>query len=158
MATFMEGASLYEYKFIFKMDGDMPPEVQRKWNRLCRADLYNETPVAKRLIARWGHRFGRELEPLDRSEGGIGGDNNLTDRQIRFVPMDRRDIFPAEKEITFWVQPLSPDDGTNPWTLIDLLPYLTALRHALADLTTEGTGAVKCYISCDTRLLGLNSC
>lgn len=149
MATFMEGVSLYDYTFMFKIDSDMPPDVIQKWTQLCKEDLHNENPRAKRLIEQWGRRYGRKLETLHRWEGGIGGDNNITDRQIRFVP--DRVVFPAEP--TFSIQPLSPDDGSNPWTLTDLLPYLTALRHALADLTTEGTGAVKCYISCNTCLL-----
>ena len=153
MASFMEGVALSDYRFVFKMDNDMPPKVMRKWTKLCTDDLHSENPRAKRLIAQWGRRFRKKLETLHRCEGGVGGDDNRTDRQIRFGSLDMRDIFPAEKEPTFWVLPLSPDDGTNPWTLEDLLPYLTALRHALADLTTEGSGAVKCYISCNTCCL-----
>jgi hypothetical protein len=149
MASFMKGVALSDYTFIFKMDNDMPPNVMRKWTKLCVAGS-----MPKPVIAAWRHRFGTDAEVLDRwlqrCEGGVGGDDNRTDRQIRYIPVGDRPVFPKEKEPTFWVLPLSPDDGTDPWTLEDLLPYLTALRHALADLTTEGSGAVQCYISCNT--------
>jgi hypothetical protein len=143
--AFMEGVPLEMYQFVYTMDADMPADVQAKWYRVC------ARPPVEELVKLWSRRFGTELRVLKRCEGGIGGDNNLTDRQIRFVSLS--DIYaPSGSAPTFELDPRSPPNG-EPWTLAELLPYLTAFSAALADHTTEGSGAVKCHISCDVRML-----
>ena len=75
----------------FNQDADAPPSFRRKWLDMC--DYYGSsfigttkknTTLIRNWLSRCQNEHLRSLPLLDRYEWGVGGNNNVTDRQIRF--------------------------------------------------------------------------
>ena len=71
----------------FQMDGDAPPNYRHKWNAL---KDHEDRDLLNTIIDLWRRECkldsNMNLPILDRVEGGLGGNNNRTDKQLRFVP------------------------------------------------------------------------
>lgn len=92
-----------------------------------------------------------DLTPLNRSEGGIGGNNNITDRQIRFFDKDllatlktpKDDLPCAWEDIVLTVLP--SDDGLKYYTYEEAYFLADAFKQTLAHMMNPkiyGTGFV----------------
>lgn len=72
-------------KLRFKIDSDAPLGYMKKWLKL---KTICENGDKKEIIGDWLHnceiRSIKDMPSLNRCEGGIGGDNNLINKQLRF--------------------------------------------------------------------------
>ena len=77
----------YNHKLRFKIDADAPKKYLDRWNLLKQQCEYGFAGL-KHIVNLWTTECklerNKELPYLNRSEGGIGGDNNLINKQIRF--------------------------------------------------------------------------
>ena len=90
-------------RLIFKIDNDAPKEDMNRWNTLkkdCEYNNENELIVKEWLVICKNESI-RNLPYLNRSEGGIGGDNNKKHKQIRFRPLQNILFFRADNDIVF---------------------------------------------------------
>jgi hypothetical protein len=71
----------------FYLDQDAPPAYRRKWRKFCKK-MYSDIEWQQRIVQIWMDHHqeatGERFPWLDRCEGGIGGNNNTTDKQLRF--------------------------------------------------------------------------
>ena len=73
------------HKLRFKIDNDAPPEYMKRWKEFKNKC---ENGDNKNIVEQWIYNCklesNRQLPYLDRCEGGIGGNNNNINKQIRF--------------------------------------------------------------------------
>ena len=81
----MEILQTHIHKLRFKIDKDAPPEYMKRWKGFKNKCEHGEN---KNIIEQWIYNCklesNRQLPYLDRFEGGIGGNNNNINKQIRF--------------------------------------------------------------------------
>jgi hypothetical protein len=73
----------------FKLDNDAPKDFIKKWIELKnKCETYTETDCKNDIIDPWLKYCkllsNKNLPFLDRDELGIGGDNNIKNKQLRF--------------------------------------------------------------------------
>ncbi len=156
----MSSSSPFSYLLRFRLNADVPLEAQEKYKKniyipLCgRGMPHNFVPHCDPniYIARWldilehkniGTPTDRQL--LNRCEGGIGGDSNVTNRQIRFYNERENYSWKRFGEITLCAIP--SDDGTATWTPTELVAFGKAFVQVIEYyITCEG---VDFYIAID---------
>ena len=76
----------------------------------------------------------KDLQLLQRREGGLGGNNNQTDRQLRFMgdPGDTAHQFTGEEEICIIAFP--SNDGKEVWNPVELCIFAEEFSLMLASL------------------------
>ena len=81
----MEILQTHIHKLRFKIDNDAPPKYMERWEEFKYKCEHGEN---KNIIEQWIYNCklesNKKLPYLDRYEGGIGGDNNNINKQIRF--------------------------------------------------------------------------
>ena len=90
----------HSVQLIFKIDNDAPVKYLNKWNELKQnCESGNNEDIIYDIINNCNLESNKFLPYLERSEGGIGGNNNLINKQIRFrngkyiTPWDGKDEF-----------------------------------------------------------------
>ena len=87
----------------FKIDNDAPTQYMNRWNTLkkdCEYNNDNELIVKEWLVICKNEEI-RNLPYLNRSEGGIGNNNNKQNKQIRFRPYINILFFRSDNDIVF---------------------------------------------------------
>ena len=89
----MNTINTHEHRLVFRIDNDAPKEYIKKWKDLklkCEGgESGPSTPGPNKYILERMKEYcklkqNKELPYLKRSEGGLGGDNNIENKQIRF--------------------------------------------------------------------------
>lgn len=131
-----------EVNIIIKLDNDAPEEFEKKWEKMV--NLLNGWGNFKKIF------LGRVVEVygglgiLDRCEGGLGGNNNRENKQLRFK-MDKN---PGSfKEPILEMTVLEPDNptATETWTYEELIKIITIMTKILDD-DLESNGGLKGFI------------
>ena len=80
------------HKLRFKIDKDAPPKYIERWNNFKKSceEGDNEDTV-QQMKNNCKLNINKNLPYLQRSEGGMGGNNNFVNKQIRF-----REFFPND--------------------------------------------------------------
>lgn len=75
----------YIYELRFYIDDDAPKDYMKRWHefKLSCENGENEH-IVKQIRGHCKLGSNKKLPYLDRVEGGMGGNNNLTNKQIRF--------------------------------------------------------------------------
>ena len=139
----MPASSPSAYNLRFRIHLDAPASVQRRYDKIYgefAATMFPDRAAIEPYLLQWIARLSKvaagtsvDWQLLDRAEGGIGGGNNVTDRQIR--PFCDSEHLPGMKfkEITFSASDSS--DGTAVWTLAELREFVGQFELVLAGLT-----------------------
>jgi hypothetical protein len=148
------GSGHYNYAIVFRQHTDAAKEYKRRWKKLVKT--INTDPNV--VIADWLQRLQRgadgvgedddidtpprdtDLVLLKRAEGGIGGDDTQTCRQIRFHPLttgpELRALPTDHNEIKLSAR--QSWDGADVWTPAELCVYRDTFSEVVADrLGTE---------------------
>jgi len=118
------------YKLRYRLHSDAPAEFSKRWQWIC--SNIKEDPKREALLTQWigrmqalvaempeglaGQVHEGDLEILNRCEGGIGGDSNARDRQMRFEEFS----FPWSDYGEITVHALPSDDKLCMWMLEDV--------------------------------------
>ena len=72
-------------QLVFKIDDDAPEKYLAKWKEFkTKCESGNNKDIIDDIIHNCALESNKKLPYLKRAEGGIGGDNNLINKQIRF--------------------------------------------------------------------------
>jgi len=142
----MNGAQRF-YNIRFRQHHDAPKEFKTTWETLKKEIANNSPHVVEQWLCELDVETNalnpRDLLYLERAEGGIGGGNNMTDRQIRFDfdytfrgRKRRKRMGWDHNEIILHAQPSA--DGTCIWLPEDLTPFKDAFSRVIVNhLGTE---------------------
>ena len=110
----------YIVRLRFKIDNDAPTQYMNRWNTLKKDCEYNNENENELIVKEWlvmcKNEVIRKLPYLNRSEGGIGGNNNKQHKQIRFRPYINILSFRTDNDIVFDVS----NTNEEKWTFHDL--------------------------------------
>ena len=118
-----------------------PEEFRRRWERLKDAIECGSQKTGRCIMARWVEHCrvdsNRRLPVLHRQECGIGGDNNQTDKQIRFL-RSRSDIrHPHDITADYIRNGLSGKDEAEKWSYEEITDLVGAFCACLCELLEE---------------------
>jgi hypothetical protein len=76
----------YIYKLRIRIDGDAPPDFMKRWKNLKEICEYNKNNKDIILLIKENCKLeqNKNLPYLNRCEGGLGGDSNTMNKQMRF--------------------------------------------------------------------------
>ena len=138
----------------FSLHADARKQFQTRWNAL---KYLCESGNNSSIVTRWlevaetraiGNASDRCM--LARCEGGIGGDSNVENRQIRFCP-DRymyhnhgtyRDDMNDIKLVSY-----PSGNGMQQWTAADLMSFGRALKYTLNRELDAGADVIHLFVS-----------
>jgi len=73
------------YKLRFKLDFDATEKYIKKWNKIKKeSETTNNEYLVEEIKNNCKLESNKNLPYLQRNEGGLGGDNNQNNKQIRF--------------------------------------------------------------------------
>lgn len=132
----------------FHLHSDAPSEYRQAWNAL-KATCESGERDTLYLVQAWGqiladNHVGTDTERqlLHRTEGGIGGDNNVTDRQIRFseeryfAKLQKRKVATDFDDIA--LDACDSSNGMQRWTVEELLQFGRALKAVFCNEVQGG--------------------
>jgi hypothetical protein len=133
----------HEVFLQFELDADAHPIPTDIWKRILRYPIDEEN-----ILDLWrGYcelNSNRSLPELNRIEGGLGGDNNKTDKQVRFDEYTDRKL-PSAKNDTIKIIIRDSDDGLNRWSieeLADLVQAFVRTCNHIIEANSYVTGAI----------------
>jgi hypothetical protein len=128
--------SAYNYRLRFRLQLDAPPDSRRLYMQVYDDILSEEKERFQPYLESWirvlqdgGIDTSVDTQLLDRLEGGIGGSNNVTDRQIRFDMYTERLPWTKFGEITLIAS--SSSDESVVWTTEDANAFGKAFQEIL---------------------------
>ena len=77
----------YVYKLRFSIDKDSPPDYMKRWldfKNKCEGGVGENRHIVEHIKESCSLQENKILPYLNRSEGGMGGNNNSINKQIRF--------------------------------------------------------------------------
>ena len=81
----MELLNTHNHRLVFYLDGDSPEKYIKKWNKFKIECESGDNQHIVEIIKEYSKLEKIKNMPyLKREEGGLGGDNNITHKQIRF--------------------------------------------------------------------------
>ena len=90
----------HNYSLIFRIDKDAQEDYINRWKKIkydCEED--NNKYIIEKMKKYCKLEQNKNIPYLKREEGGIGGDNNNTDKQIRFFRLYSKSINYNDKDI-----------------------------------------------------------
>jgi hypothetical protein len=81
METILE---THKHHLRFKIDSDAPIKYIKMWNEIKKECENNNKHIVEQIKEKCKIVSNKNLPYLNRCEGGLGGDNNILDKQIRF--------------------------------------------------------------------------
>jgi len=84
MTTLM---TVYHHSLRIRLDSDAPKEYVKKWNKfksICEGGNPKNNIIVNKILKYCELDQNKKLSILDRLEGGLGGNDNLLHKQIRF--------------------------------------------------------------------------
>jgi hypothetical protein len=84
-SMFVTNDNMYVYKLRFKIDNDAPPEYMDRWAKLKKQCESGENENIVNEVKKYCKmEENKKLPYLKRCEGGLGGNDNLKNKQMRF--------------------------------------------------------------------------
>ena len=75
----------HNHKLRFNIDKDVPEKYMKRWKKFkSDCESGNNRHIVEQIKNNCKLQQNKNLPYLDRCEGGMGGNNNRTDKQIRF--------------------------------------------------------------------------
>ena len=77
----------HEHRLVFRIDNDAPKEYIKKWKDFklkCEGGEWENKNILEQIKENCKLEENKKLPYLERSEGGLGGNNNIENKQIRF--------------------------------------------------------------------------
>ena len=150
----------HEHRLVFKIDSDIPKECMEKWNDLklkCEGgESGPSTPgpnkyILEQIKENCKLEENKKLPYLKRCEGGLGGDNNIENKQIRF-----RDYILWSKIPRYEDNDIIFDQITNGkkelWTYEELDDIIYGFIKT-ANYYTGGAGSIYGFIELKIRMV-----
>ena len=133
----------HAYLLRFRLFSDAPPGVRKKYTEVYDDIVSNDADRFEKYLQSWLDNLRNEgigtavdTQFLNRPEGGIGGDSNKNDRQIRFYnAFERKTTFRKFGEIT--LRCTSSDDGLMVWSMKDLFEFGGSFKESLKSYGCE---------------------
>ena len=143
------GPGRYNYAIVFRQHNDAPKEYKQRWKALIKTINTNPDVV----IAGWLQHLqrgiddvgeedawsldmpprGSDLVPLKRAEGGIGGDDNRTCRQIRVDQRMKTKVPHGLNYNEIMLTARGSWDGTDVWAPAELCGYRDTFSDVIVD-------------------------
>lgn len=158
-------APSYDYLIVFRQHTDAPEKWKEQWGALMRTIATNPSSI----VAEWLERLKSsgedddnddtpprvaDLVPLDRCEGGIGGDDNKTCRQIRFCEDTHMQVVYGAPAISWRdyneikLIAMRSWDDTDVWTPAELCVYRDTFNRVIVNIlgreAHEGRVEIRC--------------
>lgn len=153
------GTQARTYNMVFRQHNDAPPEFKQKWHDLLEMCAYQP----RGLIDGWLDKLRTpeewqdypssslprkpDLVQLDRTEGGIGGNSNISCRQMRFCrSMYSYELHKSRRE-PYWTGrdyseirliAIPSSDGTDVWAVDELEVYRDAFGEVITGYLGSG--------------------
>ena len=90
----------HTHKLIFRIDNDAPKKYMHRWKTLKMDCEENDNKyIIEKMKTYCKLEQNKNIPYLKREEGGIGGDNNLINKQIRFFRFYSKTINYNDKDI-----------------------------------------------------------
>jgi hypothetical protein len=105
----------HNHRLVFCIDDDAPEEYIKRWNEFkLKCESGKNKHIVEQIKEYCKLETNKALPYLNRMEGGIGGDNNMTHKQLRF----RNSIFGIKGNDIIFDQVINTD--TEKWTYDEL--------------------------------------
>ena len=129
-------------KLEFNLDMFSPMEYQQKWKILKKNIEFMEISLEDRnnlLLEVKNYcilEINKNLPLLKRVEGGLGGDLNINDKQLRFLLNHNKYKFPNENN-TIIINMFNSDNNDDKWTLDELSDLINAFVETFNNYMDE---------------------
>lgn len=111
----MNMLNTHNHRLVFCIDDDAPEEYIKRWNEFkLKCESGKNKHIVEQIKEYCKLETNKALPYLNRMEGGIGGDNNMTHKQLRF----RNSIFGIKGNDIIFDQVINTD--TEKWTYDEL--------------------------------------
>ena len=78
----------HKHKLIFKLHNDVPIKYINMWKKIkLDCEKGNNKYIIEKMKTYCKLQSNKNISYLDRIEGGIGGNNNTINKQIRFIKL-----------------------------------------------------------------------
>ena len=75
----------YNHRLVFNLDGDAPEGYIKKWGKFkIECESGNNKHIVEKMKENSKLEINKNIDYLERAEGGLGGNNNEIHKQIRF--------------------------------------------------------------------------
>lgn len=117
------------YELRFKLDFYAPEKYIKKWNNIKKeSEITNNKYLVDEIKINCKLESNKKLPYLDRCEGGLGGNSNQNNKQIRFR-MNINNKFKFDNDILLYV--LNSDCGNEKWSYEELDDILRSFIKVL---------------------------
>jgi len=105
----------HNHRLVFCIDDDAPEEYIKRWNEFkLKCESGKNKHIVEQIKEYCKLETNKAMPYLNRMEGGIGGDNNMIHKQLRF----RNSIFGIKGNDIIFDQVINTD--TEKWTYDEL--------------------------------------
>ena len=144
---------MYAYLLRFRLYSDAPSEIRALYKQAYDDILSDDSRRFDRYLYRWIDKLkedeiGTDIDRqyLNRAEGGIGGNDNRKNRQIRFFnTIEQVTGFRKFGEITLRAEP--SDDERCKWDVEELVRFGEKFKEAVE--SSVGSNCIDFYIAVD---------
>lgn len=129
--------NMQSYNLCYRQHSDAPPEFKKTWDGILETLDFDHTQFVEEWIQKLSDsKVGTEQDRqvLKRCEGGIGGNNNSTSRQIRF----QRKPCPFLNFREINLHAIASNNGDSVWGLEELICFGEKLKEVFVERV--GTG------------------
>ena len=133
--------TLFTRKLCFRIEANAPASYQEKWKKLKKQCENGDTKTLVETIKSHCKLENLQTMPyLERAEGGLGGNNNKINKQIRFRfdPNTMTFLYP-DNDIILYIF----DTDIEKWTYEELYDIVGAFTKTIKYIMHE-----KCVIGC----------
>lgn len=131
----------YKLTIKFKLDSDAPSKYREHWNKLKENFEFNRGGELKNWLQYCKITSNKLLPILDRAEGGIGGNNNIKNKQIRFRGWPK----PTNDDYIVFAQICDSSNGIEKWSIDELDDLILAFTKACNHYLQTNEAVHGCY-------------
>ena len=144
---------MYAYLLRFRLYSNAPPEIRTLYKQAYDDIMSDDSERFDRYLYLWINKLkedeigtGIDRQYLKRAEGGIGGNDNRKNRQIRFFNSTEHDTsFRKFGEITLRAEP--SDDEMCKWDVEELVQFGEKFKEVLESSVVSN--CIDFYIAVD---------
>lgn len=126
------------YKLIFYIDKDVPSEYMKRWNEFkTKCENGDNKHIVEQVKSNCKLNINKDFPYLERTEGGLGGNDNLANKQIRFRGYFGNNDGRYKKDNDIILQEITSTDNEK-WTYGELDDLLRAfIKTAIFNVKTD---------------------